>query len=34
MKEASLGGEDLVTEIHGPGTVYLQTRNIPAYGRL
>lgn len=28
LKETLLGGEGLVTEIHGPGEVYIQTKNI------
>jgi len=28
LKETILGGEGLVTEITGPGEVYIQTKNI------
>jgi len=28
LKETILGGEGLVTEISGPGDIYIQTKNI------
>jgi len=31
LKTTILGGEGLVTEIIGPGSVYFQTKNIPDF---
>lgn len=33
LKETILGGEGLVTEIEGPGTVYIQTKNLREFAQ-